>query len=524
MWGRSACAGLLVVAACSSGAEPVDMGWVSGPGLQQEDDDVGDASTAEGDPLGDESSDEGDASGGAPDDGVDPDGGSDMPIVATAATAPCHEIGSDVSAAMAVDGDPSTKFRARGSSVWVQLDVGGLAVLTRYAIISADDAPERDPARWILLGSNDTTAWTEIDVRVDFAFEGRGERRELDISGAAPYRFYLLRVENRMGDEVQIGEIELFGRSGLPASGLAAPAAAKDLTAVAASRTQVDLAWRGDADVFRIERSVDGQTFESIGYATDGATRFSVRALAPSSTAYYRVVAENAAGSAEPSTAASATTLPVFGLAAVDGWRYADVGYTLTVDYIGIPAVPPSAYDRFIDEFFVTYPAMAAAYNPGAPRDVRLTFDPTYDGVAAAGGTHIKVSASWFADHHADTDVIVHEGFHLVQAYSGDVPGWATEGLADYVRWSTGNYNHASCWTLQRYTPGQHYTDGYGVTARFFLWLATEYGPGIPEHLDEALRTGTYDDGFWIAETGESIDALWEAYANDRTHPPVAYE
>ena len=122
-------------------------------------------------------------------------------------------------------------------------------------------------------------------------------------------------------------------------------------------------------------------------------------------------------------------------------------------------------------------------------------------------------------------DIIAHEGFHLIQAYSwGEVPGWAVEGLADYARYVYGTRNPDSCWTMQRYEPGQHYTDGYGVTARFLLWIDTSVAPGITLRLDDTLRAGAYADTFWSDETGDSIDTLWDRYAATPDLPPTTYE
>jgi hypothetical protein len=77
---------------------------------------------------------------------------------------------------------------------------------------------------------------------------------------------------------------------------------------------------------------------------------------------------------------------------------------------------------------------------------------------------------------------------------------------------------------MQRYEPGQSYTDAYGVTARFFLWLATKNGPELLRALDTTLRGGTYDDTFWTSQTGGSVDTLWAEYTADPMHPAVSYE
>jgi hypothetical protein len=459
----------------------------------------------------------------------DTDGGPGGPVTmllpATASTAACHQGEGGETVEKAVDGDPSTKFRAGGSSVWLRIDTSGPYLLSHYAITSADDAPENDPVRWLLLGSDDGHEWTELDARTHEAFSDRLERHEYTVGATEHHRFYLLRMENAAGGTVQIADLELHGRSALDDESVDPPLTAHGLTATAVSRSQIDLEWQAASDdaVFRVEQSSDGQVFAPIGYASRGAKSFSVRRLQPGTTAHFRIVAENGSGAAPHSNVVSTTTPPVIGFATADGWLFAEGGYSLLVPY-GIPVLPQAAFDRLIDEHFTTYPAMAAVYHPTAVKDLKLTFDPAYDGVAYASGTDIVISSTYAAAHPDDLDVIVHEGFHLVQAYAGDVPGWATEGLADYARWSFGRLNADACWTMQRYEPGQHYTDAYGVTARFFLWLDTERAPGIAERLDERLRAGAYDDAFWTTEAGASIDELWAAYSDLPEHAPVSYD
>jgi hypothetical protein len=517
---------LFASVACASGTSPPDTGWVDALGTHGDAADDGSTGDDALDDEGSESTSAGEESG-APEETTGGAGGPTMTklLPGRASTAACFQAPAGETVEMAMDRDPSTKFHARGSSVWLRVDTEGPYVLSAYAITSAADAPERDPVRWLLLASNDGATWTELDVRLRETFADRLERRDFAVEADEHHRYYMLRMENAAGGDLQIGELQLYGRTALHDDSTEPPSPARSLTAFAASRTRIDLSWQSGAhSLHRIERSSDGQTFEPIGYASGHATSYSVHGMQPGASASFRVVAQNGSGTAAPSNVASATTPPVIGLPAVDGWVYAENGYSLTVGYALSP-LPQATYDRLIDEYFTVYPQMASAYHPGAVADVRLTFDPTYDGVAAAGGSDITISSTYAAAHPEDLDVIAHEGFHIVQAYtSGNVPGWATEGLADYARRAYGNLNSDACWSFQRYEPGQHYTDGYGVTARFLLWVDAELAAGLPERLDETLRAGTYSDAFWVAETGRSIDALWAAYADEPEHFPVSYD
>ena len=450
-----------------------------------------------------------------------------MLLTGTASTAACYGSPPTEAVSMAIDGDVDTKFLAFGNSVWMRVDTDGPHVLTHYAITSANDAPERDPVRWILLGSNDADTWTELDVRTAEVFASRLERREFTVDTTEFYRHYLLRMENATGGVLQIAELELHGWSVLEDDSDLAPAPAASLTATPASRTRIDLAWEDVSDdeaAFRIERSDDGVAFTPIGYARPDEETFAVANLLPATAASFRVVAQNGSGDAGPSNVASATTPALVGAPAGGGTRYEENGYAITVVNLA-PATSQTIIDRIVDEYLLVYPMMAAAYNPASPTEVTLTFDPAYDGVAAAGGTDIVISSTWIAGSPDDSDVITHEGFHLVQAYSfGGVPGWATEGLADFARYTYGELNSGACWSMQRYEPGQSYTDAYGVTARFLLWIDTEIAPGFPQRLDTALRAGTYTDAFWTTETGQTVDELWLAYSSEPMHDPVNYD
>ncbi len=64
-----------------------------------------------------------------------------------------------------VDGSASSKWLTFASSGWLQVRLAHPAVVVRYALTAANDAPERDPRDWQLQGSNDGTSWTTLDTR-----------------------------------------------------------------------------------------------------------------------------------------------------------------------------------------------------------------------------------------------------------------------------------------------------------------------------------------------------------------------
>ncbi|MBC7908881.1 MAG: fibronectin type III domain-containing protein, partial [Pyrinomonadaceae bacterium] len=89
------------------------------------------------------------------------------------------------------------------------------------------------------------------------------------------------------------------------------PGAPTNLTANAASSSQINLAWTDNANnetSFRIERSTNGSTFTEIATVGANVTSYSNTGLAASTLYYYRVRASNSGGNSAYSNTASATT------------------------------------------------------------------------------------------------------------------------------------------------------------------------------------------------------------------------
>ncbi|KAH7705196.1 hypothetical protein AAVH_27599 [Aphelenchoides avenae] len=167
-----------------------------------------------------------------------------------------------------------------------------------------------------------------------------------------------------------------------------------------------------------------------------------------------------------------------------------------------------------VNTFFVVYPKQVNTYNRAAPKTVIFFIDPSYHGVAATSGNVVRFDPSYFAKNPKDIDVVTHETMHIVQAYKGRVPVWAVEGIADYVRYTMGFDNKGAGWSLPAFKPSQHYTNGYAVTARFFVWLEKKVKPGLVKAYDKALRDGKHAD-FFKRFTGKTVGQLWKMYAKN---------
>ncbi len=88
------------------------------------------------------------------------------------------------------------------------------------------------------------------------------------------------------------------------------PAAPAGVSASAASSSQINVAWASatGATGYRIDRSVDGSTWTTIGTVGTGVTTYQDAGLAASTQYYYRVLATNAGGTSPASATATAKT------------------------------------------------------------------------------------------------------------------------------------------------------------------------------------------------------------------------
>jgi len=169
--------------------------------------------------------------------------------------------------------------------------------------------------------------------------------------------------------------------------------------------------------------------------------------------------------------------------------------------------------NRLIDVFFTNYPKEVKLYNKNATKKVVFIIDPEYTGVAAAGGGIVRFNPEWFKKNPGDVDVVTHEVMHLVQNYpNGAGPGWITEGIADYVRFTLGVDNEGANWTLTEFDQKQSYKNAYRITARFFYWIEKNVKKGSVKKLDNAMRTKTYTESFWKDNIGKDLDELWADY------------
>jgi hypothetical protein len=139
------------------------------------------------------------------------------------------ENGVGESRAKAFDNSSATKWldfananpSTRASWIQYQYANNGKFVVTQYTITSANDAPERDPRDWQLLGSNNGgQTWVTLDSRTNQTFSGRFVKNSYSVSNSTAYNIYrlnILSVANPgSANSVQLSEIELIGLPPLP--------------------------------------------------------------------------------------------------------------------------------------------------------------------------------------------------------------------------------------------------------------------------------------------------------------------
>lgn len=139
-------------------------------------------------------------------------------------------------------------------------------------------------------------------------------------------------------------------------------------------------------------------------------------------------------------------------------------------------------------------------------------------GIAHASGTTITCMAEWFRKHPDDYGAVVHEVCHVVQRYGRQrVPGWVTEGIADYVRW----FVWEPAERRPRIDPRQRkYTDSYQVTAAFFDWIVRNKDKTFVNRLNAACREGKFKIELFEEYAGATVDALWAEYAESAPQRP----
>ncbi|MFH9662168.1 GH92 family glycosyl hydrolase [Streptomyces sp. NPDC017248] len=108
------------------------------------------------------------------------------------------------------DGEPGTKWLTFAPTGWAEFDLDQPVRVATYALTSANDYAERDPAAWTLKGSADGTDWKTLDTRSGESFPERFLTRSYDLAEPAEYRHFRLEVTRNNGapDLLQLADVQ----------------------------------------------------------------------------------------------------------------------------------------------------------------------------------------------------------------------------------------------------------------------------------------------------------------------------
>lgn len=222
--------------------------------------------------------------------------------------------------------------------------------------------------------------------------------------------------------------------------------------------------------------------------------------------------------------AAAAESAPA---AAPEAVLIGDGRFRFSVDTSKAPDLAPWAKDTLIPVVKEWYPKVVELL-PGkdfeAPRSFSIVFDPKYTGVAATTGTLIVCNPEWYRRElkREALGSVVHELVHVVQQYGRRrVPGWLTEGLADYIRWYLYEPESKGCEIPPTAADRVRHDQSYRVSANFLNWVVTRHDKDLIPKLNTALREGTYSPEMWKARTGQDVDALAGEWKKSLSQPSL---
>lgn len=112
------------------------------------------------------------------------------------------------------DGNSATKYVTPNKAPDVIYTLDRAYVVQKYTITTANDSAQyaRHPKNWTLYGSNDKTAWMQLDTRQDQSYVANYHVAEYTFKNTAAYRYYKLDVTANPGDPyTQFADWKLFG-------------------------------------------------------------------------------------------------------------------------------------------------------------------------------------------------------------------------------------------------------------------------------------------------------------------------
>ncbi len=206
----------------------------------------------------------------------------------------------------------------------------------------------------------------------------------------------------------------------------------------------------------------------------------------------------------------------------LDTYKTDDGKYTFIVDstqspdlreWFGKKAIPA------VKEWYPKIVELIAVPGFASPAQMTLRLQegvimPGNRGVPAyASGGNIVVSSDFLRNQEKGEAIgcVIHEIVHIAQTSDwgrgrrGRVPGWVTEGVADYIRWFL--FEPESQGAVIRDPDKARYDASYRTTANFFDWVVRTQVKDLPAKLNATSSTG-YNHGLWREWTGKTVEEL----------------
>ncbi|HEY3322402.1 MAG TPA: BNR-4 repeat-containing protein [Planctomycetota bacterium] len=116
-------------------------------------------------------------------------------------------------AAQAFDHSLGSKWLMSANAGWLQycFPADEKWAVTRYKLISGQDAPERDPKDWQFQGSKEGKEWVTLDTQKDQVFATRNGVNTYSFENPTAYQYYRLNITRNNGNGLtQLAELELW--------------------------------------------------------------------------------------------------------------------------------------------------------------------------------------------------------------------------------------------------------------------------------------------------------------------------
>ena len=127
-----------------------------------------------------------------------PSGKADVSDLITAVRASAEHRDAGEVASNLVDASAS-KWFAPHDHAYLDFQLAQPIAVDRYVLTSANDAPDRDPAAWTLLGSTGGQRWQAVDTRSGESFAHRHQERTYPIAEPGSYDCYRLEITRSNG-------------------------------------------------------------------------------------------------------------------------------------------------------------------------------------------------------------------------------------------------------------------------------------------------------------------------------------